>query len=47
MKRYRLYLNGQYYGNGCLHYINELIESYVIGRQLHGRHVTEFMIEEV
>lgn len=47
MKRYRLYLNGQYYGNGSLRYINELIESYVVGRQLYGRLVTEFRIEEV
>lgn len=41
MKRYHLYLNGS------LHYIIELIESYVLGRQLHGRPVTEFRIEEV
>lgn len=47
MKRYRLYLNGHYYGNGSLGYINELIESYVMVRQLHGRLVTEFKIEEV
>lgn len=47
MKRYRLCLNGQYYGNGSLRYINELIESYVIGRQLYGRTDTEFRIEEV
>lgn len=41
MKRYRLYLNGSL---GC---INEIIESYVMGRQLYSRPVTEFRIEEV
>jgi hypothetical protein len=42
--RYRLFINGEFYGGGPLRYMHELIRDYVITNRMYGRKQVEFKI---
>lgn len=46
-KRYRLYLNGQVYAVGSIHYVSELVREYIVTRNLYGHKAVDFRIEEM
>ncbi|MEB9454201.1 hypothetical protein [Bacillus anthracis] len=45
--RYRLYLNGDYYGFGPIDYINSLIRDYLVDCELYGREKVDFRVEKI
>ncbi|WP_170958759.1 hypothetical protein [Bacillus pseudomycoides] len=45
--RYRLYLNGSYYGFGPIDHINSLIRDYLVDCEMYGRKEVDFRIEEI
>lgn len=46
-QRYRLYLNGDYYGFGPIDHINSLIRDYLVDFELYGREEVDFRVEKI